>query len=592
MRESHSSLTFSCHNDHCHQSASPLDTSCSHESYLQSDMSTQRLRRKQMKRLGLIGCAIVTASAVLSNSASSFAFTPEVRFSQRSQPLSNTLTMPSHELCPSFITFEEFRKQRESMTVLSMVGSHGRNPSREEKRKRKVKVSTSRPSLVPLKMQRMQTAPLRRKKKQTDTSDEPAAATTTTKPSSNTYIQKETIDFLLHDDDEEDDDADEANQIADKSNFSKMSDEAKFKATVALKWKGDKSLTAMNKPTKVRASVQETGNDTMSQYIKNMGSHELLRKEDEVILGRHVQILVKWDEIRMDLEDKLMRTPTFAEWANAVDISVPELKKQIRRSQRAKAALVEANLRLVVSLARQSIKSGNTEISFQDACQEGIIGLTKACDKFDPEKGFRFSTYANWYIKRHINENVLDQGRTVKLPYRVALKINKIKITEVTLKDELGRAPTDEEVADKLEMTVENLNFYRQKSQKAFSLDKSVTSKSGKGSSASTGGQGERGSALSVSDTIRDPSSNPTELVSNEMLQNDVRRLLTTLSPREQAVIRLRFGVDDGKPRTVSYIAQKFNVSPDKIKKVETRALQKLKQPYRSNSVKCYISDL
>ena len=130
-------------------------------------------------------------------------------------------------------------------------------------------------------------------------------------------------------------------------------------------------------------------------------------------------------------------------------------------------ALIEANIRLVVSLARQSIKSGKTEISFQDACQEGIIGLAKACEKFDPEKGFRFSTYANWYIKRCVNENVIDQSRTVKLPYRVAMKINQIQITEVTMKDELGRKPTDEEVADKLEISVENLQFYKQKSMNA-----------------------------------------------------------------------------------------------------------------------------
>lgn len=403
----------------------------------------------------------------------------------------------------------------------------------------------------------------------------------------NSFIQKEAIDFILNDDDE-DEDSDIANQIAEKNNFSKMSDEAKFKATMAIR----KNSGASVKAPILRASVKETGNDTMSHYLKSMGNHELLRKEDEIILGRQVQIYVKWEASRQDLEDRLMRTPTYAEWANEVGTTASELKKQIRRSQRAKSALIEANIRLVVSLARKSIKSGKTEVSFQDACQEGIIGLAKACEKFDPEKGFRFSTYANWYIKRCVNENVIDQSRTVKLPYRVAMKINQIKITEVTLKDELGRKPTDQEVADKLEISIENLLFYRQKSLNAFSLDKTVSSKSGKGSSASTGGQGTGGSGLTVTDTIRDPSSNPSELVSNEMLQNDVRRLITTLSPREQAVIRLRFGVDDGKPRSVDDIAEKFKVSREKIKKVEGRALLKLKQPFRSNSVKCYISDL
>jgi len=159
------------------------------------------------------------------------------------------------------------------------------------------------------------------------------------------------------------------------------------------------------------------------------------------------------------------------------------------------------------------------------------------------------------------------------------------------LKDELGRKPTDKEVAEKLEISVDKLQFYREKSVHAFSLDKSITSKAGKGSSASTGGQGSGRSGSTVGDTILDPSSNPSELVSNEMLQNDVRRLITTLSPREQAVIRMRFGVDDGKPRSVDDIAEKFKVSREKIKKVEGQALLKLKQPFRSNSVKCYILD-
>lgn len=407
------------------------------------------------------------------------------------------------------------------------------------------------------------------------------------------YINQETLQYFLNDDGSEDhhgtedDSVEAANQVADKDRFSKMSDEAKFKATLALK----RSTTTVT-TTKVRASVKETGNDTMSHYLKSMGGHELLRKEDEEVLGRQVRILVRWDEKRMELEEKLLRTPTFAEWAAYVGISVPDLKKQIRRSQRAKAALIEANLRLVVTLARQAMK-GNTarsEISFVDACQEGIIGLTKACEKFDPDKGFRFSTYANWWIKREVRESVANQGNTVKVPYNVVMKINKMKIAEVTLKDQLGRIPTDNELADRLELSIEQLNFYRQKSQTAFSIDKQINNKGGKGSSAASGGEG----SFTVGDRIRDPGQTPQEAASTQMLKDDVRRLLTTLSPREQAVIRLRFGLDgdDSTPKTLDYIAKRFDVPVDKIRKVEARALLKLKQPYRSNSVKCYISDL
>lgn len=297
----------------------------------------------------------------------------------------------------------------------------------------------------------------------------------------------------------------------------------------------------------------------------------------------------------MELEETLLRTPTFAEWASFLDVTVPDLKKQIRRSQRAKAALIEANLRLVVTLARQAMKGNfnRSDISFADACQEGIIGLTKACEKFDPDKGFRFATYANWWIKRGVMESVANQGRMVKVPYNVVMKINQIQIAEVTLKNTLGRKPSDTELAERLEFTLDELNFYRQKSNSAIALDKQIRSKSGKGSKAGTGNTANDKSNT-IADAIQDPNQSPTEAASTQMLKDDVRRLVTTLSPREQAVIRMRFGLDgdDAIPKSHKYIAQRFNVPIEKIRKVESSALLKLKQPYRSNTVKCYISDI
>jgi len=288
--------------------------------------------------------------------------------------------------------------------------------------------------------------------------------------------------------------------------------------------------------------------------------------------------------------------PTFAQWATSTNHTVPSLKRQIRRSQRAKAALVEANLRLVITVARQATKKspvsssrGANSIQFQDACQQGIIGLTRATEKFDPELGFRFSTYAIWWIQKEVAKNVSEQSRTVRVPASAIAKINDIRIQERILMNEMGRRPHDEEVAERCGISMAKLSFYRKCAQEVGSLDKSIDARKGKGS-MSTGGDGGDGSTMGafVKDTEH-PS--PSEMADREMMKEDIRRLVRTLSPREQAVIRLRFGLDDGEPLGLADISAKFGVEKQLIKKIEARALLKLRQPDRSRVVSAYISD-
>jgi len=423
---------------------------------------------------------------------------------------------------------------------------------------------------------------------------------------SSAYMSTKIVKLLSDDDGEEDDETPDfseaaANEVADKS-YSRISEQAKFKANAAvmkkdlfgeptdlgLEYFDDRGDGKRKRTSKVRASVKETGNDTIRSYVKSMGAHELLPKESEELLGRHIQLLVKWEGVRQELEESLLQAPTFAQWADALKVTVPELKKQIRRSQRAKAALIEANLRLVVTVARQTVKRGRSEINFQDACQEGIIGLTRACEKFDPEKGFRFSTYAVWWIKRSVHSNINQQSRNVRLPANAMKKINDIRITERLLMNELGRRPKDDDIAEKLGMKLEQVAFYKKVALDAGSLDKQLVGKVGKGSNASGGNSNGK----TIASLVKDSGPTPTEIANKENFQDDVRRLIKTLSPKEQAVIRLRFGLDDGTPRTLQYIGDKFSVSKEIIRKIEAKALLKLRQPYRNQSVKCYVSDI
>jgi len=352
-------------------------------------------------------------------------------------------------------------------------------------------------------------------------------------------------------------------------------------------------LLRETKGRKVRASVRETGYDSMRTYIKTMCNHELLNKNEEIVLAREIQILIKWEESREELEELLMRPPTYQEWAAAVreDMAVPELKKQIRRSLRAKAALTESNIRLVISIAKRYQNRG---LSFQDLSQEGILGLTRACEKFDPERGFRFSTYATWWIKQSIMRAIADQGRTIRLPVHIHDQLNGLRRAERELNAELGREPTTEELSTRINVSTEKIVFLHRVSQNSVSMEQEIKSSKTKGSGAGSGGLNGVASAsgaLTLGDMLGDPDQKPVDLASYQMLKDDLSRLICTLNSREQAVIRMRFGLDDGKCKTLEDIGNRFSVTRERIRQIEARALHKLRQPYRNHSVKCYVNE-
>jgi RNA polymerase sigma factor (sigma-70 family) len=362
--------------------------------------------------------------------------------------------------------------------------------------------------------------------------------------------------------------------------------------------KGESSL--VNKPRKrllqetvgskrrVTAKVRETGYDSMKNYLKTMCNHELLNKNEEIILAREIQILITYETFREELEAQLLRPPTYAEWAASIEreMTVADLKKQIRRSLRAKAALTESNVRLVISIAKKYQHRG---LSFQDLCQEGILGLTRACEKFDPERGFRFSTYATWWIKQSVMRAIADQGRTIRLPVHIHDQLNSLRKSEKELNRELGREPTIKEVSARTKFTTEKIEFLKRVAQNAISMETELRSSKSKGSAAGMGGVG--GNVLTLGDVTGDPDQKPVDQASYQMLKDDITRLICTLNSREQAVIRMRFGLDDGKSKTLEEIGRRFSVTRERIRQIEARALHKLRQPYRNHSVKCYMND-
>jgi RNA polymerase primary sigma factor len=310
--------------------------------------------------------------------------------------------------------------------------------------------------------------------------------------------------------------------------------------------------------------------DSIRIYLQEIGRIRLLRAEEEIELARKIADLLELERIRERLEDSLEREIKESEWASEVDMELRPFRRRLFLGRRAKDKMVQSNLRLVVSIAKKYMNRG---LSFQDLIQEGSLGLIRAAEKFDHEKGYKFSTYATWWIRQAITRAIADQSRTIRLPVHLYETISRIKKTTKILSQEMGRKPTEEEIAERMEMTIEKLRFIAKSAQLPISLETPI----GK----------EEDSRLG--DFIEADGETPEDQVSKSLLREDLENVLDTLSPRERDVLRLRYGLDDGRMKTLEEIGQIFNVTRERIRQIEAKALRKLRHPNRNSILKEYI---
>ncbi len=310
--------------------------------------------------------------------------------------------------------------------------------------------------------------------------------------------------------------------------------------------------------------------DSIRLYLQEIGRIRLLRADEEIELARKIAELLQLERVREQLCQRLDREPHDSEWADEVKLPLSAFRHRLHIGRRAKDKMVQSNLRLVVSIAKKYMNRG---LSFQDLIQEGSLGLIRAAEKFDHEKGYKFSTYATWWIRQAITRAIADQSRTIRLPVHLYETISRIKKTTKLLSQEMGRKPTEEEIATRMEMTIEKLRFIAKSAQLPISLETPI----GK----------EEDSRLG--DFIESDGETPEDQVSKNLLREDLEKVLDSLSPRERDVLRLRYGLDDGRMKTLEEIGQIFNVTRERIRQIEAKALRKLRHPNRNSVLKEYI---
>jgi RNA polymerase primary sigma factor len=310
--------------------------------------------------------------------------------------------------------------------------------------------------------------------------------------------------------------------------------------------------------------------DSIRVYLQEIGRIRLLRPDEEIELARKIADLLLLEELATQFEQDNGHYPDNKEWAVLVDMPPLKFRRRLMLGRRAKEKMVQSNLRLVVSIAKKYMNRG---LSFQDLIQEGSLGLIRAAEKFDHEKGYKFSTYATWWIRQAITRAIADQSRTIRLPVHLYETISRIKKTTKVLSQEFGRKPTEEEIAESMEMTIEKLRFIAKSAQLPISLETPI----GK----------EEDSRLG--DFIEADIENPEQDVAKNLLREDLEGVLATLSPRERDVLRLRYGLDDGRMKTLEEIGQIFDVTRERIRQIEAKALRKLRHPNRNGVLKEYI---
>lgn len=337
----------------------------------------------------------------------------------------------------------------------------------------------------------------------------------------------------------------------------------------------DKSAKGRASRRRTQVKKKHYTEDSIRLYLQEIGRIRLLRADEEIELARKIADLLEIERVRDRLCEQLGCTPEELErnpepWAKELGMTVQAFRHRLFVGRKAKEKMVQSNLRLVVSIAKKYMNRG---LSFQDLIQEGSLGLIRAAEKFDHEKGYKFSTYATWWIRQAITRAIADQSRTIRLPVHLYETISRIKKTTKLLSQEMGRKPTEEEIADRMEMTIEKLRFIAKSAQLPISLETPI----GK----------EEDSRLG--DFIESEGETPEDQVSKHLLREDLETVLCTLSPRERDVLKLRYGLDDGRMKTLEEIGQLFNVTRERIRQIEAKALRKLRHPNRNSVLKEYI---
>ncbi|MFF4415209.1 RNA polymerase sigma factor RpoD [Streptosporangium sp. NPDC001559] len=310
----------------------------------------------------------------------------------------------------------------------------------------------------------------------------------------------------------------------------------------------------------VRSDEEDVGkraptSDLVRIYLREIGRVPLLTAEEEVELAKSI-------EAGLFAEDKL---------TNVVSrMSFPEFKELVWEGTRAKQRLIEANLRLVVSIAKRYVGRG---MLFLDLIQEGNLGLIRAVEKFDYTKGYKFSTYATWWIRQAITRAIADQARTIRIPVHMVETINKLVRVQRQLHQDLGREPAPEEIALEMDLPIERVIEIQRIAQEPVSLQSPI---------------GEEDSDLG--DFIEDADAVvPMEAAAFIMLQDQLDDILATLSEREQRIIQLRFGLADGHPRTLEEVGREFGVTRERIRQIESKTLAKLRHPTRAQMLRDYL---